>query len=134
MKKVLIVILAVIILLAAYAGAILAGFNLPKPAFLDKGIEGDTEVSVTLLMDNNSKDPLANIEVDIGKKPGPPPKGGVAITNQVGIATFKIKPGDYVIYFNDLTFPSNLAVPETQPITVTEGDANVKTILITTGQ
>ncbi len=99
---------------------------------LDKGIEGNTELKVTLFMDNNIKNPLPNIEVDVAKKPGQPPKGGVAITNDQGIATFNIKPGSYFIYFNNLTFPKNLSTPEPQSITVVEGAANEKTLLITT--
>jgi hypothetical protein len=134
MKKLIVPILVLVVLLIVYVGAILAGFNLPKPDFLDKSIEGDAEVKVTLLMDNNTKDPLANIEVDIAKKPGPPPKGGVAVTDQTGTATFTIKPGDYFIYFNELTFPKNLTMPEMQSVAVIEGSPNEKTILITTGR
>lgn len=126
------VILTLIILVALYAGAIFAGFNLPKPAFLDNGIEGNTELKIILLMDNNVKNPLSNIEVDVAEKPGQPPKGGIAITNEQGIAIFKIKPGSYFIYFNNLTFPKNLNTPEPQSITITEGVVNEKTLLITT--
>jgi hypothetical protein len=121
-------------LIIVYIGAIFLGFNLPKPAFLDQGIGGSAELKVTLLMDNNLKNPLANVEVDVAKKPGPPPKGGVAITDESGVATFKVKPGNYYLYFNDATFPKNLAVPESQPITVTEGAVNGKTLLITTSR
>lgn len=108
------------------------GFNLPKPTFLDKGIEGKTELKVTLLMDNNVKNPVSSIEVDVAPKPGQPPKGGVAITNEEGVASFKIKPGSYFVYFNNLTFPKNLSIPEPQAITVTADMINEKIILVTT--
>jgi hypothetical protein len=124
--------LVLVILVILYAGAIFAGFNLPKPAFLDKGIEGSAELKVTLLMDNNVKNPLSNIEVDVAEKPGQPPKGGAAITNEQGVATFKIKPGSYVIYFNNMNFPKNLSVPESQAITVVDDKINEKILLITT--
>jgi len=132
MKALKFVILILIILVVLYAGAIFTGFNLPKPAFLNKGIEGNAKLKVTLLMDNNVKNPLANIEVDVAEKPGQPPKGGVGITDEKGTATFKIKPGSYFIYFNDITFPGNLKVPELESITVSEGVINEKTLLITT--
>lgn len=129
------IIIGLFILAILYVGAIFLGFNLPKPAFLeDKGIEGNSELKVTLLMDNNVKNPLPNIEVDVAEKPGQPPKGGIAITNEEGIATFKVKPGSYFIYFNDDTFPKNLDTPEPQPINVTEEAISEKTFLITTNK
>ncbi len=85
-------------------------------------------------MDNNVKNPLPNIEVDLGEKPGQPPKGGTAITNESGVATFKVKPGSYYIYFNDNTFPKNLEVPELGQIVVTEGVVSEKIILVTTSK
>lgn len=132
MKKILIGLAAILVLIGLYVGAIFAGFNLPKPAFLDKSIVGDTELKVTLLMDNNVRNPLDRVEVDLGPKPGPPAKGGVATTDQQGVATFMVKPGDYYIYFNDLTFPKNLSVPQPVAVTVIEGQLNQKTILVTT--
>lgn len=132
MKALMLVVLAVVAVVVLYAGAIFAGLNVPKPAFLDTGIAGNAELKVTLLMDNNVKNSLANVEVDVAEKPGPPPKGGVAVTDEQGVATFKIKPGNYVIYFNEASFPKNLAVPQLQQITVSEGEANAKTLLVTT--
>ncbi len=128
-KFVLVFIVAVAIF---YAAAILLGANLPKPAFLEKGIVGNAELKVTLLMDNNVKNPLPNVEVDLAGKPGQPPEGGTAITDESGVATFKVKPGNYFIYFNDNAFPKNLKVPELEQIVVSEGVSNKKTILITT--
>jgi len=95
-------------------------------------IKGDAVLEVTLLMNNNSRDPLGKIEVDVAEKPGPPPEGGIAITDESGIATFRIKPGVYFIYFNNSNFPKNLSTPEPSSVVVTEG-INTKTILITTG-
>lgn len=130
LKVVLIFIAAVAIF---YVGAMFLGF-VPKPAFLDQGIAGNAELKVTLLMDNNVKNPLPNIEVDVAVKPGQPPKGGVAMTDQSGTATFKIKPGTYSIFFNENSFPKNLKVPELVQITVSEGVTNEKTVLVTTSE
>lgn len=131
LKFVLIFIVAVVIF---YAVAVLLGVNLPKPAFLKKGIEGNAELKVTLLMDNNVQNPLSNVEIDLAEKPGQPPKGGLALTDESGVAVFKVKPGSYYIYFNDNTFPKNLKVPELEQIVVKEGVVNEKTILVTTSE
>ncbi len=129
LKFVLIFLIALIIF---YVGAVLLGVNLPKPTLFNKGIEGKAELRVTLLMDNNIKNPVSNVEVDVAKNPGQPPKGGFGTTNASGTAIFKIKPGTYYIYFNEATFPKNLAVPELEQITVDETSVKEKTILITT--
>ncbi len=131
LKYILVLFIALVVF---YVGAILLGFNLPKPASLDKGIEGNAELRVTLLMDNNLKNPLPNIEVDVAEKLGQPLKGGVAITNEQGVATFKVKPGSYYIFFNSGAFPKNLAEPEPQQVTVSEGGTNEKTILVNTSR
>ncbi len=133
MKTLKLIVISLVGLAILYVGLIFAGFNLPKPAFLEKkGIEGNAELEVTLLMDNNVKNPLPNIEVDVAEKPGPPPKGGIGLTDENGVAMFKIKPGNYFIYFNDTVFPKNLATPPLEQITVVEGSINEKTLLITT--
>lgn len=85
-------------------------------------------------MDNNVQNPLSDIEVDLAEKPGQPPKGGVALTDESGVAVFKVRPGSYYIYFNDNTFPKNLKVPELEQIVVKEGVVNDKTILVTTSE
>ncbi len=121
------------VLIIFYIGAALLGL-LPKPAFLDQGIAGNAELKVTLLMDNNVKNPLSGIEVDVAVKPGNPPKGGVAVTDETGVATFNVKPGTYYVFFNDLSFPKNLAVPQPQMVTVSEGKISEKTLLITTAK
>ncbi len=134
MKVIIYALVFMVALVGFYIGAILLGFNLPKPAFWEKGIEGEIELRVTLLMDNNVKNPLANVEVDLAEKPGNPPKGGVAVTNEFGVATFKVKPDNYYIYFNDLSFPKNLAVPQPVSVIVTKGANSEKTILVTTNK
>jgi hypothetical protein len=121
-----------VVLVAAYFGATFLGFNLPKPAFLTDSISGSAVLEVRLLMDNNVQDPVARVEVDLAEEPGPPPDGGVATTDQTGTATFNVKPGEYVIYFNDSNFPENLSAPATQPVTVTQEGPNVVTIMLST--
>ncbi len=133
MKTLKFVLIFVAVVIVLYIGAVLLRF-LPVPEFLGGGIEGNSELKVTLLMDNNVKNPLSNIEVDVAKKPGPPPKGGVAYTNESGAATFKVKPGDYYIYFNSNAFPKNLKVPELMQVSVQEGAVTEKTVLITTAK
>lgn len=120
------------VLAIAYVGALYLGFNLPRPAFLERSVAGNAELKVTVLMDNNVKNPLNNIEVDVGEQPGPPAKGGVAITDNAGVATFHLRPGSYVIYFNLGTFPKNLAMPELVHIEIRENQANEKTLLLQT--
>ncbi len=130
MKVFVITIIAVILLVLGYFVAIYAGVDLPKPKFLEKSIEGSATLEVKLLMDNRVN-PVTQTEVDLSEKPGFPPRGGVAVTNESGIATFKVKPGTYYIYFNENTFPKNLKVPELEQVIIKEGVANEKTILIT---
>jgi hypothetical protein len=121
------------ILVTFYVGAILAGFNLPGAGLIQKNdISGSAVLEVKLVMDNRAQDPLANIEVDVAEEPGPPPEGGVAATNDAGVATFQIKPGSYVVYFNSLSFPENLAIPESKPVTVTKEGPNQVTITVDT--
>lgn len=103
-----------------------SGFALPG-----KSIEGSAKLEVKLVLDNGT--PLSKIEVDVAEKTGSPPKGGVAVTNENGVASFSIKPGNYVIYFNLGTFPKNLDWPQGGPetnITVSEGSANEKTLIL----
>jgi hypothetical protein len=135
MKIFIFFVLSAVLITTLYIGAIFAGFNLPKPSFLeDKGIAGDATLKVTLLMDNNLRNPLSKIEVDVAKEPGPPPKGGIAYTDEQGVATFNIKPGEYYIYFNTLNFPKNLSVPREQAVTVAPNAIAEKTLLITTAK
>jgi hypothetical protein len=69
-------------------------------------IRGDAKLRVIVLTENQA--PVPNLEVDLGEKPGQPPKGGVIETDEGGIATFFVKPGMYYIYFNMNNFPNDL--------------------------
>ena len=102
-------------------------FNLP---FLQGDVRGETELRVTVLVDNNQ--PVANLEVDVAEKPGPPPKGGAIETDEKGIATFYLKPGVYYIYFNMKNFRSDLEpLPEgSKRIKVESGIINEETIIL----
>lgn len=102
----------------------LTGFNL-----FQKTIAGKVKLEVKLMMDNNT--PVSNVEVDVGEKPGPPPKGGITYTDNSGVATFFVQPGNYTIYFNTGTFPKNLQMPPLQQILVEEGKSSEKTIVLT---
>lgn len=138
MKK--LILIAVIFLLAGYvlgsffpvnlggSGEERREFSLPQ--LIKRGIEGDAQVEIILLMDTGT--PLANVEVDLAEEPGPPPIGGVSLTDENGIAVFNVKPGNYFVFFNDINFPQNLKTPEAQPIEVKEGIVNQKTITLTT--
>ena len=115
--------------------ALLIGYVIGNifPFLPGKSIEGNAKLEVKLVMDNGT--PLSKIEVDVGEKPGPPPTGGFAVTNEKGIATFNIRPGNYVIYYNLSTFPKNLEWPERGPgikVQVDENKVNEKTIMIKT--
>ncbi len=100
-------------------------------AFAGKSIEGTAKLEVKLVLDNGM--PIPKIEVDVADKTGPPPKGGVAVTDDNGVATFNIKPGSYVIYFNLGTFPKNLDWPQGGPVTsiqVSDGAVNQKILVL----
>lgn len=91
---------------------------------------GPARLEVAVTMDNGT--PVPNLEVDVAEKPGSPKRGGVAITDQNGIAVLDIQPGDYFIFFNENNFPQNLAHANPQPVRVTEGGVNKKMIVLTT--
>lgn len=95
----------------------------------EKGIQGNTQLSITAKMEDTNN-PVPNLEIDLAQQPGPPPPGGVALTDENGIAKFNVQPGNYFIYFNQNTFPKNLKMPEPEQITVNEGVINEKTILL----
>lgn len=129
MNKIKLVVILLVVLVLGYALGNILPFNLSL--FSGQSIAGDAKLEVKLVMDNGN--PLSNIEVDVGEKTGPPPKGGVAVTNESGVATFSIKPGSYVIYFNLGTFPKNLDWPQGGPetkILVEENRVNEKTLIL----
>ncbi len=124
--------LLVVVLVVLYLGGIFLGLDLPKPAFLEKSIVGNETLKVKVVMDNSAQNPINNVEVDLGEKPGPPDKGGAMVTDSMGVATFKVKPGSYVIYFNESSFPKNLKTPDLVNVQVQEGQINEKTVMVTT--
>ena len=132
MKKTISIVAATICLIIGYVlGNFVPlnqlGFNLFTK--LDPGIKGDAILEVTLIMDNGL--PLENVEVDLADQPGAPPVGGVAITDQNGLAVFNVKPGKYFVFFNDNNFPKNVKSPELQPVEVKSGEINKIEILMT---
>jgi hypothetical protein len=94
----------------------------------DEGIQGNARLEVTLKMDNGRL--LDNVEVDLAEEPGPPPIGGVALSDENGLAVFNVKPGNYFIFFNDNNFPKNVESPEAQPVEVLADKVNQKTIIL----
>lgn len=124
--KILKMLLMIIIFLAGYA----AGNFIPWNGFgeKEKGITGPAKFEVTLLTEDNK--PVVNLEVDVAEKPGPPLIGGSSITNENGVATFNIKPGNYFVYFNSGNFPQNLEEPKPQQVQVNEENINKETIVI----
>jgi hypothetical protein len=103
--------------------------KLNLPFLQDQGIKGDANLEVILEMDNGQ--PLGNVEVDLAETPGPPPVGGVAISDSIGLAGFNVKPGNYFIFFNDNNFPKNVKTAEPQAVEVKEGEVNQVKIILT---
>jgi hypothetical protein len=92
-------------------------------------ISGNSELRVTVTREDGA--PVADVEVDVGKQAGQPPKGGAEDTDKNGVATFKIKSGDYVIYFNMNKFPADLMPPmEPTSVKVSEGEPTLQTIIL----
>ncbi len=116
----------IIILLIAFLLGYILGNISPLAFFQFLGsARGESELRIIALVEGK---PINNLEIDIGKKLGPPPKGGIAQTNEKGIATFYLKPGKYYLYFNASNFPENLEYPAPREITVEEGKINEYTI------
>lgn len=94
-----------------------------------RGIEGGAVLKVTVLAVDNA--PISELEVDVGKEPGPPPEGGVMTTDVNGTATFYIRPGSYIVYFNQAAFPSDLLYPnKLYQVDVSEDRLNTLTIFL----
>lgn len=124
--KIVKILVVIIVFLLGYA----LGNFLPFSGFGEqgKGITGSAKLEVTILMENNK--PVANLEVDVAEKPGPPQLGGTAETNENGVATFNIQPGNYFIYFNSGNFPQNLKESSPQQIQISEGSVSKTTIIL----
>ena len=84
---------------------------------------------MTVLRPDHS--PAANLEVDVGTVSGKVLEGGHEETNSSGVATFKIKPDTYSIFFNANNFPSGLAYPDTQ-VTTRSDQTTTQTIVLKT--
>jgi hypothetical protein len=92
-------------------------------------IKGDVKLEVTVLRENHQ--PVANLEVDMAKTSGQPPEGGVAQTDNKGIAVFYLRPNTYVIYFNGNNFPQDLQQPENlTQVKVEKNKINRQTIIL----
>ncbi len=93
-------------------------------------IRGSAVLQVTIK--TNKGVLVKNLEVDLGKKPGPQPLGGMVKTDAKGVAAFSVKPGTYVIYFNLNGFPATLKYPTGAPITVrvAAGTTTKKTVTL----
>ncbi|MFA5413508.1 MAG: hypothetical protein WC348_03135 [Patescibacteria group bacterium] len=76
-------------------------------------IKGDAVLRVMVVTDKD--EPVKDLEVDVGETAGPPAEGGFVKTDNAGVATFNIKPGKYVIFFNDSNFPTNLEHSDDTP-------------------
>lgn len=126
MKVLKIVFPLILVFVVGYA----LGNLLPFSGFGEqgKGITGTAKLEVTILAENNK--PVANLEVDVAEKPGPPKIGGTAETNENGVATFNIQPGNFFIYFNSGNFPQSSKEPSPQQIQVGEGSVSKTTIVL----
>ena len=134
MKKLFLILVAVIFLLLGYVlGNFLplSFFGQEKsslPQADEQGIQGNAQLEVILKTDTGM--PLANIEVDVAEQPGPPPVGGLALTDENGVAIFNIKPGNYFIFFNDTNFPKDFENPPPQPVEVKADESDQTTIIL----
>lgn len=71
---------------------------------------------------------VSNVEVDVGEHPGG--KMAVEITDRNGTAFFEKMPtGNFVIFFNDATFPKNFErVSSLIPVKIVEGETTEQKI------
>ncbi len=133
MNKLKLVLTVVLVFIAGYAvGNFLPFSGFSFSSMFAKDIRGSDTLEVKLIMDNGL--PLENVEVDLGEQAGPPAKGGMAVTNNDGVATFLVRPGNYVIFFNTNNFPKNVNMPELQQVVVEQGEINKMTMKLTVKQ
>lgn len=135
MKTLIKIIAVLIIFFLGYA----AGSFLPLSSFGNNEnsnfvapenlIEGATEFgSLKVILTDTRGAFIDNIEVDVGEHPGG--KMAVEVTDKNGVALFEKMPaGNYVIFFNDNTFPKNFErVPSLIPVKITKGQATEQKI------
>jgi len=116
----------ILLLIVFFIFGYIIGNISPLPFFQIFGnIKGVNELRIQVLSEGK---PVKNLEVDVAKRPGPPPKGGVVFTDKNGIATFYLGSGKYYVFFNAANFPKNLEYPEPKQIVVEEGKVNDYTI------
>jgi hypothetical protein len=94
----------------------------------DESIQEEVLLEVAIVTEEGN--PLPNVEVDVAKKIGPPPLGGIVLSDSRGIAVFNLKPGDYFIFFNSNNFPEGFKYPDSRSISVREGMSNKQTIVL----
>ncbi len=75
----------------------------------NEDISGNAALKVVIM--DEAKRPVADLEVDVSTTPGAPPKGGVLKTNEYGTANFSLKPGKYYIFFNSNGWPAQYVQP-----------------------
>lgn len=108
------------------------GSFLPLSGFQHSGdsIVGDAELRIHVVTDDGTA--VTGLEVDLAETMGPPPEGGYAVSDGNGVATFHVKPGEYLAYFNSNTFPQYLEMIDSYPVSVEDGVANEATIVLET--
>jgi hypothetical protein len=120
--------LGVLILVVGYVLGSL--FPLSLNNVLQQDIRGKAEVQVTILQ-SKDKSPVTKLNVFMGKKPGPPPRGGQATTDNNGVATFYVKPDVYYVYFSTGDFPADLEYTTPQkPLQAVENQTTVYQVLL----
>ncbi|MEW6222380.1 MAG: hypothetical protein AB1476_03550 [Candidatus Hadarchaeota archaeon] len=107
----LVVVIAVVGILISHS--VVSGFGAGSTG---SAITGTIPFQVKILGENAA--PLAGIEVDIAETPGPPPEGGVATTDENGVAQFTLKAGKYWVFFNTNNFPQAYVQPNPVQISV----------------
>lgn len=93
----------------------------------EPSIAGNSTLQVTVLRPDKS--PATNLEVDIATTAGQVYEGGHELTDSKGVATFKVKPDTYNIFFNAINFPANLKYPESK-ITTQAGQTVSQTVIL----
>ena len=129
MRKVGVLILAVAAFLAGYVVGGLYPISGLTVISQGDGIRGDTQLIVAVGI-SETEQPVTNLEVDLAERPGPPPVGGTAKTNERGLAVFWVRPGAYFVYFNSLSFPGELRIPDPQQVEVVERAMNGLTVTL----
>ncbi len=98
--------------------------------FLFRGIAREVDLKITVLRDDQTA--VSGVEVDIDESLPPLPIRMVSsLTNESGVATFKLKPGTYFVFFNLNNFPQDLEFPKTsQRIDIQGNRENELTIVL----